>query len=180
MEYEFKDFENVKRLRSYLLYNYVGKDKKYVCFSCGNTSKSLKKLGLKVLDISPNGDLSSNRWFTIQEIHDIFPQYFDATCGHLSMELMNKLSESYADYFYYLEEKAGEEVIVPTGSGETLCCLALAFPDVKFIARYGIDESTEFHEEAPLNKLVEQLAFRIEFADKIKEDNSNEDNRERS
>lgn len=163
----FNDFDNIKRLRATMLYDYIGKNKKYVCFSCGNTSKSLKRLGLDVLDISPTGDLVPNRWFTIQEVREIFPHYFDATCGHLSMELMTKLSAIYKDFFYYLEEP--DEVIVPTGSGETICCLALAFPNTKFVARYNIDASTEYNEEAPLNKLVEQLAFRIEFADKTKE-----------
>lgn len=166
MEFIFNDFDNIKRLRATMLYDYVGKDKKYICFSCGNTSKSLKRLGLDVLDISPDGDLTANRWFTIQEIREIFPNRFDATCGHLSIELMNILANKYQDYFYKLEEE--EEVIVPTGSGETICCLALAFPKVKFVARYNIDASTEYHKEAPLNKLVEQLAFRIEFADKEK------------
>ena len=85
------------------------------------------------------------------------------------MYLMNILSDIYQNEFYYLEDE--EEVVVPTGSGETLVCLAMAFPKVKFIARYNIDAATEYHEEAPLNKLVERLAFRIEFADKTKEEN---------
>lgn len=165
MEFIFKDFDNIKRLRAMLLHDYIGADKKYVCFSCGNTSKSLKRLGLDVLDISPNGDLIPNRWFTIQEVRETFPDRFDATCGHLSIDIMNRLSNSYKGYFkHYLEMY--DEIIVPTGSGETIVCLALAFPNKKFVARYNIDASTEYHEEAPLNKLVEQLAFRIEFADK--------------
>ena len=68
MGYLFNDFDNIKRLRATMLYDYIGKDKKYICFSCGNTSKSLKNLGLYVLDISPKGDLIPNRWFTMQEI----------------------------------------------------------------------------------------------------------------
>lgn len=167
MEYIFNDFDNIKRLRAMTIERYIGRDKKCLCFSCGNTSKSLKRLGLEVLDISPSGDLIANRWFTIQEIREIFPNHFDATCGHLSIELMNKLSNMYRDYFKSMLEDY-DEIVVPTGSGETICCLALAFPDKKFIARYNIDASTEYHEEAPLNKLVEQLAFRIEFADKEK------------
>ena len=173
MEFIFDDFDNIKRLRATLLHDYIGRNKKYVCFSCGNTSKALKNLSLDVLDISPNGDLIPNRWFTIQEIREIFPNRFDATCGHLSIDLMNRLSNIYRGFFSsYLYNY--DEVIVPTGSGETICCLALAFPDKKFIARYNIDESTEYHKEAPLNKLVEQLAFRIEFANKEKEGNTNE------
>lgn len=169
MEFIFNDFDNIKDLRANLLRGYIGTDKKYVCFSCGNTSSALKQLGLDVLDISPNGDLVPNRWFTMQEIQDIFPQYFDATCGHLSIELMNKLSNIYRGA--YREKLFNyDKIIVPTGSGETICCLSLAFPDKKFIARYNIDASTEYHKEAPLNKLVEQLAFRIEFADNTKED----------
>ena len=169
MKFIFNSFEHVKRLRAYMLHDYIGKDKKYVCFSCGNTSEMLKNIGLDVLDISPKGDLIANRWFSIQEIHELFPQHFDATCGHLSIELMNRLANIYRGYFKALLCNY-DEIIVPTGSGETICCLALAFPDKKFVALYNVDAATEYHEEAPLNKLVEKLAFRIEFANRTKEE----------
>ncbi len=170
MEYIFNDFDNIKRLRAMTIEEYIGRNKKCLCFSCGNASESLRRLGFDVLDISPTGDLIANRWFSIQEIREIFPNHFDATCGHLSIELMNRLSNIYRDYYKSIFEYTNE-IIVPTGSGETICCFALAFPNKKFIARYNIDESTQYHEEAPLNKLVEQLAFRIEFED-IKEEKS--------
>lgn len=170
--YIFDDFEKAKRLRADMLKTHFRIGTKFVCFSCGNTSKAMKNRGLDVLDISKSGDLIANRWFTQDEISQIFSNRFDATCGHLPMYLMNALSNVYGDEFYYLEDE--DEIVVPTGSGETLVCLAMAFPNKKFIARYNIDESTQYNEEAPLNKLVERLAFRIEFANQTKEGNTNE------
>jgi hypothetical protein len=46
---------------------------------------------------------------------------------------------------------------VPTGSGETIICLRLAYPDVVFKPVYGLDRSTKFEEDAPLNGVVQVL-----------------------
>ena len=159
MKIELLRFEH-KRIRAEVIKEYL-KDKTYkgvVCFSCGNASRELKNIGLNVIDISPKGDFIANRWFEPGEINEIFKEYFDATSGHLSMELMNKI----ADRFYIELNGVLDDVnYVPTGSGETLICLKLAFPDKKFVAVYNLDEATEYSDNCVLNNLVKLLADEI-------------------
>lgn len=151
---------NHKQLRAEVIKEFL-KDKNYkgvVCFSCGNASKALKDIGLNTIDISTKGDLIANRWFEPSEVNEIFKDYFDATSGHLSIELMNKI----ADRFYIeLNGILDDTVYVPTGSGETLVCLKLAFPEKHFVAVYNLDDATEYSPDAVLNSLVELLASKI-------------------
>lgn len=156
------DFQ-AKYLRSIEILYYIGSDKKVVCFTCGNASKNLTQLGLDVLEIGKNGALIPNHWFTQQEIAETFPNYFDATPGHLPMDLMLRIASSYKRELQdRLDEN--EEYDVHCGSGETLVCLKLAFPKIKFNAVYnvpGLSAETEYNSEAPLNKLVELLANKV-------------------
>ena len=128
--------------------------KRAVCFSCGNATEKLKQAGVDVLAIAPNGDLVANKWFTIGEVANRFTGYFDATSGHLPMDLMKRIAARYRET---LGELTGD-IYVPCGSGESLVCLKLAYPDVNFIAVYNLDSATEYGAEAPLNDLVKLLA----------------------
>ena len=50
-----------------------------------------------------------------------------------------------------------------SGSGETLVCLKMAYPEKDFIAHYnvkGYEKATEYNEVAPLNRLVKVLALK--------------------
>ena len=141
---------------------YIG-DKKVVCFTCGNASKELRLLGVDVLEIGVNGAFIPNHWYTQQEIADIFPTYFDATSGHLPMDLMLNIAESYRHELFDVV-KEDEEYDVHCGSGETLICLKLAFPNAKFNALYNVPDllaETEYNQHAPLNKIVKLLANKI-------------------
>lgn len=163
---EFNPVIDVKHIRAHVIKGYLYLRDKYnnkvVCFSCGHASTALKDVGLDVLDIGEHGDLVPNHWFTQLEIERLFPDRFDATCGNLSMELMLALANAYKDvYAEYMKQNEDTDYLVPTGSGETLVCLKLAFPDVNFHAIYNRDKFTKYHEEAPLNKLVELLATTI-------------------
>lgn len=142
--------------------------KKAVCFSCGNAARELLRAGVPTIHIGEKGILTPKVWFKQAEIHDTFPECFDATSGHLPMELMLRIGRAYREYLGDLDEC----VYVPTGSGETLVCLKLAYPDTDFVAIYNIDEKTEYSEDAPLNGLVKELAFDIVFANE-KVDNEN-------
>lgn len=123
-----------------------------VCFSCGNATRELKNAGVDLLAISPGGDLLPNRWFTMAEITVKFPGYFDATSGHLSIALMNEIARQLK---YELNLIPGEFYDVPTGSGETIICLAIAFPQCKFRAVYDDnDPATAYEPNAPLNWLI--------------------------
>ena len=150
---------DLKYLRAQVIKSYIAPQTKVVCFTCGTASKALRSVGLDVISVGNHESLIPNKWFTQKEIQDTF-NLFDATCGHLNMELMNALADEYkralADYI-----ESDAEYIVPTGSGETLVCLKLAFPEVNFHAVYNKDEYTEYHKDATLNRLVSQLATTI-------------------
>lgn len=125
-----------------------------VCFSCGNASRELKKAGLYVVDISPSGDLIPNRWWTSAEIHKVFPLLFNATSGYLNIELMTAIGTAFKDHLGNLSEDCYN---IATGSGETIVCLKLAYPDKRFIAHYNVvqlETETRYNPGAPLNGLV--------------------------
>lgn len=151
-----------KKIRANVIKEYIGADKPVICFSCGNASRELKLAGLNVLDISPSGDLLALRWFTINEIKQKFPGYFDATSGHLDITLMGLIGKAYKER---LGELLSSPCYVPCGSGETLVCLKLAYPEVEFIAVYNLDSATEYSENAPLNDLVKVLAKDVIYGD---------------
>lgn len=147
-----------KKIRAAVIKEYMGNTyRRAVCFSCGNAARELEKAGVNVLHIGAQGVLEPRKWFTQAEIHNTFPDYFDATSGHLPMELMLKLGEAYAAHLGALPET----VYVPSGSGETVVCLALAYPKTNFVAVYNIDEATEYSPYCPLNKLVKALCKNI-------------------
>ena len=148
-----------KQIRAQAIKDYMNANgiNKAVCFSCGNASKSLKDVGVEVLDISPRGDLQPLRWFTQGEIKTTFPDRLDTTSGHLPMELMILIGQYFKDYLKELPE----EINLPTGSGETLVELKLAFPDAKINAIYNLDSATEYSDQAPLNALVKLLANKV-------------------
>lgn len=148
-----------KKIRANVIKEYL-KDKNYkgvVCFSCGNASRELKNVGLNVIDISPSGDLIANRWFTPYEIKNIFNNYFDATSGHLPIHLMELIGKAYKEHLGELPDIN----YIPSGSGETIVCLKLAYPDKEFIAVYNLDNATEYNENAELNNLVKVLSKEI-------------------
>lgn len=156
---DLQSIYDLKYTRAYVLRKILDTNK-VVCFSCGTTIEPLRSNGFDVLYIGEHGDLKPNRWFSIHEIANIFPDRFDVTCGHLTFTIMAILAS------YYKSLLSGRinnsrEYNLPTGSGETLICLKSAFPDIKFNAVYNLDECTEYHEEAPLNSLVKLVANKI-------------------
>lgn len=88
-------YKTEKRIRAEVVWAYMKRcNIAYaVCFSCGNASLYLREAGVPLLDISPHGDLMANRWFTMEEIRQRFPQAFDATSGHLPADLMEDIAE---------------------------------------------------------------------------------------
>lgn len=127
-----------------------------VCFSCGNASKALKDEGIYTVDISPTGDLKANRWWLPSEINKAFPTLFDATSGHLPVHLMLDIGKAFKEH---LGELNGV-VYLPTGSGETLVCLSMVYPNVRFIPVYDCNVGCDYESEAPLNPLVNRLTNR--------------------
>ena len=131
-----------------------------VIFSIGNSDdvkRSILMSSLNLIQVSPGGDLqSANRWWTQDEIKSSWPNYFDATSGHLPVFLLNQVVIKIRSKFLGIDESG--EYFVPTGSGETFVCMAMAFPRVKFRAVYNIDKYTQWNPNAPLNDMVKALA----------------------
>jgi hypothetical protein len=158
------DFLARKELRSAVIAHYVENSfyRGAVIFSCGNASESLKRhLTRKpVIAIAPNGVLApTNHWWTPPEIREVWPDYFDATSGHLPLHLMVAMVRELARWpqrFGLLPTpEPGESYIVPTGSGETILLLRWAFPESHFIPLYNETTNTAYNQNAPLNTLVE-------------------------
>lgn len=151
-----------KKIRSKIIKEYVEEDyDKILCFSCGNAGRALEELNLDVLHIGEEGILTPNKWFTLKEVHHKFSEYFDATSGHLNIELMELIGKEFKKYLGELPQTN----YIPTGSGETLVCLKLAYPEKDFIAVYNLGKETEYNPNAPLNRLVELLSKEIIFGD---------------
>lgn len=152
-----------KKIRASVIREYMqnaGYDRA-VCFSCGNAARALVEAGVNTLHIGKNGVLAPKKWFSVAEVRNIWPSMFDATSGHLSASLMVEIGLSFRKYLGNLSDT----VYVPTGSGETLCCLKMAYPQTDFIAVYNIDEATEYSEFAPLNAMVLVMAKEIIMAE---------------
>lgn len=124
-----------------------------VCFSCGNAAGSLRDRGLDVIECGPgpHADFRPDRWWTPAEIREGWPGRFDATPGHLDAAMMSRLADRFRRH---LADRPGPLEYVPTGSGETILALGIAYPDVRWVAVYNLDHATRFHCAAPLNRAV--------------------------
>jgi hypothetical protein len=128
-----------------------------VVFTCGNSAAALRDQGLEVLEVGPRGDLKTEKWWTQAEIHRAWPDLFDATNGHLSAPLMGDIAKAFRAHLGELPET---RYAVPSGSGETICCLRVAYPLLDFEASYDASKpETRRHADAPLNPFVDGEAF---------------------
>ena len=144
-----------KQIRSHVIGDYVRAAgyRGVVVFSCGNSAAALREQGLEVLEIGPRGDLQTNKWWTPAGIHRTWPDLFDATSGHLPAPLMGDIAKAFRAH---LGELPGACYVVPSGSGETICCLRLAYPLLDFEASYDDSKpETQRHPNAPLNPFVD-------------------------
>lgn len=153
---------NRKAIRAILIKMYMQKAgyKQAVGFSCGNGNAALKKIGVDVLDISNYGELRANKWWKPEEINKHFPAHFDATSGHLSVYLLNELGKLLKQYIGNLDKNS--KYLVPSGSGETVVALKLAYPQIHFIAVYSkTNPSTLYEQNAPLNTVVRAMGIEM-------------------
>jgi len=132
-----------------------------VCFSCGNAYTALLAEGVDVLGIAPNGDFQPCHWFKPSEIRRIFPDYFDATSGHLPMELIYSIASALQAE---ISLHSGQRYEVLSGSGETALCLKLAFPAAQIVPVFdNSNPATEWNAENLLNPLLGVLFDEIVF-----------------
>lgn len=124
-----------------------------VVFTCGNAAKTLRDEGLEVTEVGPRGDLKTEKWWTVAEIHHAWPDLFDATSGHLNVPLMGDIAKAYNAHLGDLPEG---RYTVPSGSGETITCLRIAYPLLTFDPTYNnAQPETTRHPGAPLNGVVD-------------------------
>lgn len=100
-----------------------------VCFSCGNAAAALRAAGVRVLEVGPHGALRPGHWWEPEEVHRAWPHLFDATSGHLPLPLMARIAEALRTELQEIGEGPHD---IPTGSGETIVCLRMAYPNVRF------------------------------------------------
>lgn len=151
------DFPERKAIRAKLIIEYCrwAGYPGCVCFSCGNASSALASTGFPTLDISPTGTLVARGWWKPDKIHATWPHLFDATSGHLPMHMLKRLAGEFYLALGNLPERA---YTVPTGSGETILALTIAYPHIYLVADYGTGIQGALYEpEAPLNNVVEAL-----------------------
>ncbi|MBN1671175.1 MAG: hypothetical protein JXR37_09095 [Kiritimatiellae bacterium] len=130
-----------------------------VCFSCGNATQALKDAGIHTVAISEHDELSTKKWWEHSEIVKTWPHLLDATSGHLAAPIMLRVAEAFKAHLGPLDPAV--TYVVPTGSGETLVCLKMAYPDIRFLALYNVSPATAWEEKAPLNSLVRAISQRL-------------------
>ena len=152
-----------KDIRSRVIADYVRASgyRGVVVFTCGNSAAALRQQGLDVLEVGPRGDLKTDKWWTHAEIHRTWPDRFDATSGHLPMPLMSDVVRAVR---LHLGELPSARFIVPSGSGETICCLRAAYPQLDFDPLYDDSKpETQRHPAAALNPFVDSNSRLIAF-----------------
>ncbi len=98
------------------------------------------------------------QWRSPAWIKAEYPRRFDATPGHLPLHLMVQLARAYRRHLGRLADAC---YYVPTGSGETVICLKIAYPEKKFVPVYRQrSPHTQYDPRAPLNPVVRAM-FRI-------------------
>lgn len=137
-----------------------------VIFSCGNAADELRRrlrtsfyVVHKFVEIGPgpNADLNSVLWWSPAQIHASWPNLFDATSGHLPFALMVEIAQLLRVYVSGAVQE-DKTYYVPTGSGETIFCLKMAFPKKEFVAVYdNSNPATVRNSESPLTAVVERM-----------------------
>ncbi len=139
---------SAKVLRAHLILDHVraAGHRGVVAFSCGGATAALRLVGFgepggpDLVDVSPAGDLApTDTWWTPARIHATWPAHFDATSGHLPLPLFLALVDALRDHAGDLPPGVYD---VPTGSGETVCALRLAYPTARHVFRAVWDDAT--------------------------------------
>ena len=144
----------VKTIRAKIIKNHLAVQGKNhcVCFTCGNAAAALRKEGLSVTAVGYHDELIPAKWFNYSEIQIKFNGLFDATSGHLPFPLMVEIAKQLKLILGELDDTLVYNV--PTGSGESIVCLAIAYPSCNFIPIRTKGKETKYEVDAPLNGLV--------------------------
>lgn len=155
-----------KRLRAEIIYDYVlfSQYRGVVLLSCGNAIKWMRwvvqkkqkgksKFACKV----EVAEMTTTKWLTNEQIGNMAPTHFEATSGHLPLWLMVRIAKKFRNYFNSHGGLPLKKYYVPTGSGETILCLKLAYPKKEFVAVYNVSRGSKYEKKAPLNDAVTAL-----------------------
>jgi hypothetical protein len=149
-----------KKIRAEVIAQFVRQAgyKGVVVFTCGNAAKTLRDEGLDVVEVGPRGDLKTEKWWTMAEIHKAWPELYDATSGHLAVPVMGDIAKAYRAH---LGDLSAGTYSVAAGSGETVTCLRIAYPLLTFDPTYDDSKpETTRHDGAPLNPVVDAESLR--------------------
>lgn len=149
---DFSRIEKAQRAKAIKEYMARNGYERAVCFSCGNAYSALLAEGVDVVGVSPNGVLLPRRWFLPSEIRRTFPGLFDATSGHLPLELIYTIAGRLQAE---ISLQSGKRYEVLSGSGETALCLKIAYPAAQIVPVFdNSNPATEWSEENHLNALL--------------------------
>lgn len=151
-----------KRVRAGVIAAYLERNRMFggvVCFTCGNAGAALRKAGVNVLTVGVGQDVSVPDWWGQERIRNTWPHLFDATSGHLPVEMMGEIGELLRCESLLLNTLDRDEPIyVASGSGETVVALSMVFPEHSFVAEYDNRvAATRFSLWAPLSALVQRM-----------------------
>jgi hypothetical protein len=141
-----KAFRTLEVLRDYICFqdSYDG----IVMFSSGKAYEWMKKLadfaGIDVLGISSSipfdgAQKLENRFYSKEEIAELFPRRFDATPGALDELTMRQIGIQIYCRLLSLGYDLRSRLYVPVGSGETIISLAYRVPD-KLLVGFTCDD----------------------------------------
>lgn len=155
---------DMKRLRAEVIAKHLKQigEQRCVCFTCGNAAAALRKAGVQVVEVGAKGKLKPSTWFGYSDIQQAFNGLFDATSGHLPMPLMRQIAarvrreKEIIKWIINAHTEAGG-FFVPTGSGESIVVLAMAYPRGVFLPVRFKHPATKYDKDAPLNDLVKAL-----------------------
>lgn len=131
----------------------AGLPARVVCFTCGHAARALRQVGLDVLAIGPGQDLEPADWWSPARIAATWPDRYDATSGHLPLPMVARLGLALRDHLGDLRGRYA----VPTGSGETLTALRLAYPALRLRALVNMGVGTQHDPRAPLAPVLGPL-----------------------
>lgn len=142
----------IKKIRAEVIKEHLDKkgENRCVCFTCGNAAAALRDVGLTVIGVGENEELKPGKWFSYSDIQKVF-NCFDATSGHLPIPLMASIAKRMR---IYIGELIEDKYYIPTGSGESIVIMSMAYPDIDFFPIRFCNKETKYDTDAPLNNLV--------------------------
>jgi hypothetical protein len=139
---------NYENIRSRVLGYFVSAQGKKgaICLRHPRCADEMQKAwpGIKVLRIMEGGDLApTGKQWTLEEIAYVFDDFVDITPGSLPVATMLKIADELRETLGDLDTETLYEV--DCDSGEEIVALQLAYPKVRFVARFDEAQMSQTH-----------------------------------